>query len=431
MTLNHKSPGLVVLDEPAKGLLSESSAPPPGPNAERRGRYLCLVALLLAALNLRPAVTTMAAVMVDVGAGFGLSDGQMLVLSMLPVLAFGATAPLAGILARRLGVNNAMGWALLVLAFALVARVSVGALLLPATFLSGAAIMVVSVLIPQALKAHKANGWWTGLASVGYGIGAALGAGLIHPVADFVAGSLRLSLGLWSVPAVAAAALMFLATRRIDAESALRGGPDLARPAGGQGSRALLKLLRQPLAIALTGFFGLQALLYFSVTAWLPSLLMSRGVSGADAALMLAWFSIAGFVPTFLMPVLAARPRWLRILPAGIGIAVLLGFLWLMVAEGSQLFAVVGFLGATESAAFGLALALVVLRSSDAPTAGAMSALAQGGGFAMAAGGPLLIGAVHQGTGAWLWPVVLLAAFAALLAVVGLAAVRGRQITLG
>lgn len=403
-------------------------ATPANDRAGLRGRTLCLAALLLAALNLRPAITTVAAVLEDLGAKFGLDDGHVLLLSMLPVLAFGVTAPLAGILARRLGVNNAMGLGLIALGVALVGRMAVPALLLPATFLSGAAIMVVSVLIPQALKAHRANGWWTGLATVGYGVGAALGAGLVHPVADLASGSLNVSLALWSVPALAAAALMFMSTRRLDSDSALGAGLVSVGMKQARGAGAMGQLLGQPLAVALTLFFGLQALLYFSVTSWLPSLLISRGVSSQDAAMMLAWFSVAGFLPTLLMPVLAARPRWLRVLPAGIGVAILVGFVCLMVAPGAALFAVVGYLGAMQSAAFGLGLTLVVMRSSDVRTAGAMSALAQGGGFALAAGGPLLIGAVHQMTDAWLVPLVLMAAAAALLACVGAVAVRGPQV---
>lgn len=424
MTVNNKTPLAKASREPA----SPTRGVVVNDRAELRGRTLCLVALLLAALNLRPAITTVAAVLEDLGAKSGLDDGQVLLLSMLPVLAFGVTAPLAGLLARRVGVNNAMGLGLLALAVALVGRMADPALLLPATFLSGAAIMVVSVLIPQALKAHRANGWWTGLATVGYGVGAALGAGLVHPVANLVSGSLSASLALWSIPALLAAALMFISTRNLGADSALRAGVVPASPHTARGSAVIGQLLRQPLAVALTLFFGLQALLYFSVTSWLPSLLISRGVSAPDAATMLAWFSVAGFVPTLLMPVLAARPRWLRVLPAGIGLAILAGLLGLMFAQGAALVAVVGYLGAMQSAAFGLGLTLVVMRSSDVRTAGAMSALAQGGGFALAAGGPLLIGAVHQSTGAWLWPLVLMAAVATVLAGVGAMVVRGPNV---
>ncbi|WP_081710286.1 MFS transporter [Arthrobacter sp. 35W] len=414
---------MTVLEQTTTATAPVRSAP-----AALRGRTLSLVALLLATLNLRPAITTMAAVLEDAGRHFALDGLQLLLLSMLPVLAFGATAPLAGVLARRIGVERTMGWALTALGAALVARVLAGPLLLPATFASGAAIMVVSVLVPQALKQYGANGWWTGLASVGFGVGAALGAGLIRPLQGLAGGSLETALALWSVPALAAAALVFLAASRN------RQGPAPA-PAGSNrgavsasGPGTLRVLLAQPVAVALMFYFGLQALMYFSVTAWLPSLLVGRGATPADAALMLAWFSVAGVVPTFLMPVLASRPGWLRILPAAIGVAVLAGFLWLMVADGPSLFAVVGFLGAAESAAFGMAVALVVLRSADPATAGAMSALSQGGGFALAAGGPALIGGLHQMTGDWALPVLLLAGFAALLVVAGAAAVRGQQV---
>lgn len=384
------------------------------------GRLLCLIAVFLASLNLRPTVTTVAAVMNEAKIEFALSDGQLLLLGMLPVLAFGLTAPIASILGRRLGVNNAMAWALVALALVLVIRVVNNSLLLPATFAAGAAIMVVSVLAPRALKFHGANGWWTGLASVGFGVGAALGAALVHPLEVISGNSLRWALALWAVPALLAAALVFVSSWRLPRDSEIQN-----RAAAGRSSGTFKKLIRQPVTIAVTCFFGLQALLYFSVTSWLPSLLVDRGVSESEAAMYLAWFSVAGFVPTLLMPVLASKPMWLKVLPAVIGVLILIGFGLLLLASGPALLPVVCFLGAFQSAAFGLGLALIVYRSKDTQTAGEMSSTAQGGGFALAASGPFIIGAIHQTTGGWTWPVVGLAVFAALVVVAGVLSVRG------
>lgn len=365
----------------------------------------------------------MTAVLDDAGRTFSLSGGQLLLLSMLPVLAFGLTAPVAGLLARRVGVNNAMGAALLLLALSLMLRVWGNGLLLPATFIAGSAIMVVSVLLPRALKYHHANGWWTGLVSVGFGIGAALGAGLARPLEAISAGSLRFALAAWSVPALIAGVMVLLSSRRLPKDSGLR-----VTSVGEKPAVSMRALVRQPVAVAVALFFGLQALLYFAMTSWLPSLLIDRGVSAGDAALLLAWFSVAGFVPTLLMPVLAAKPAWLKILPAGIGCAAVLGFVLLLVAQGPALVAVVGFLGAVESAAFGLGLALVVQRSTDAETAGSLSALTQGGGFALAATGPLLVGAIHQATGGWQLPLTLMLGVSVLLALAGFFASRGNAV---
>ena len=75
-------------------------------------------------------------------------------------------------LARRFGAGRAVAVALVVLAAALAVRVLVPALLLPGTFLAGTAIMTASVLVPQIVKANRGTGWWTGLCTMGFGLGA-------------------------------------------------------------------------------------------------------------------------------------------------------------------------------------------------------------------------------------------------------------------
>ncbi|WP_347109824.1 hypothetical protein AAHB33_04115 [Paenarthrobacter sp. S56] len=147
-----------------------------------RRRAFVLLALVLVSINLRPAITTVAGAMSQVHSAFGLDPALLPLLGTLPVLAFGVSGAIAPWLARRVGTGAAVAIALLVLAAALLLRVLVPPLLLPGTFLAGTAIMTASVLVPQIVKANHGTGWWTGLCTMGFGLGAALGAGLVQPL---------------------------------------------------------------------------------------------------------------------------------------------------------------------------------------------------------------------------------------------------------
>lgn len=383
---------------------------------------LVLLALVLVSVNLRPAITTIAGVMNQLQGAFSLDPGLLPLLGTLPVLAFGVSGPIGPWLAKRMGTGRAVALALLVLAAALFLRVVVPALLLPGTFLAGMAIMTSSVLVPQIVKANRGTGWWTGLCTMGFGLGAALGAGLVQPLEQAFGGSLTWALAVWAVPALIGAVLIQRSGGR--PTSAIDPQTTVTAPATLPPTPAT-PLRKQRTAWAVTAFFGLQAMLYFAITSWLAVYLVSKGLSAADAAALLAWFSLAGLPASLLAPVLASRPAILRIMAPGLGLSVAVALVGVLAAPAELLFPVVGVLGVVQSAGFGLAMALVVIRSAGPQTAGRLSAMSQGLGFALASLGPLLAGLLHTWTGGWEVTFWALAAEAVVLAAAGFLAIRG------
>jgi len=384
---------------------------------------LALIALVMVSVNLRPAITTVAGVMNQVPGVFSLDPSLLPVLGTLPVLAFGISGPIGPWLAQRLGTGRAVAVALLVLAAALVIRATVPALLLPGTFLAGMAIMTASVLVPQIVKANRGTGWWTGLCTMGFGLGAALGAGLVQPLEQAFGGNLASALAVWAVPALIGAFVIHRSGGRPTAApttaGTVTGATDVVTP-----------LRKQRTAWAVTAFFGLQAMLYFAITSWLAVYLVSRGLAQADAAALLAWFSLAGLPASLLAPVLAGRPGILRIMAPGLGLSVAAALLGVLMAPVELQFLAVGVLGIVQSAGFGLAMALVVIRSDGPQSAGRLSAMSQGFGFALASLGPLGAGVLHAMTGGWALTFWALAAEAVVLAGAGFFAIRGPLVSL-
>jgi MFS transporter, CP family, cyanate transporter len=407
---------------------------------------LVLLALVLVSVNLRPAITTVAGVMAQVPGAFGLDPALLPLLGTLPVLAFGVSGPIGPWLARRLGTGRAVAVALLVLAAALIVRSTVPTLLLPGTFLAGMSIMTASVLVPQIVKANRGTGWWTGLCTMGFGLGAALGAGLVQPLELAFGGNLASALAVWAVPALIGAFLIHRSGGRPTAALASSRHVTTAVGAAAVGATAVgapgapsdippsdvsAPLRRQRTAWAVTAFFGLQAMLYFAITSWLAVYLVSRGLGPADAAALLAWFSLAGLPASLLAPVLASRPAILRILAPGLGLSVAAALLGVLAAPAELQFLAVGILGVVQSAGFGLGMALMVIRSAGPESAGKLSAMSQGFGFALASLGPLLAGLLHEITGGWEVTFCVLAAEAVVLAVAGFFAIRGPLVSVG
>jgi CP family cyanate transporter-like MFS transporter len=101
---------------------------------------------------------------------------------------------------------------------------------------------------------------------------AAVAAGSTVPIGALLGYGWRGALAAWAVPAVLALLAWLPYTR-------VRNPP----PAAGPGGRALL---RSALAWQVTLFFGLQALSFYAVLAWLPSVYRDHGYSPAAAGLL-------------------------------------------------------------------------------------------------------------------------------------------------
>lgn len=69
-----------------------------------------------------------------------------------------------------------------------------------------------------------------------------------------------------------------------------------------------------------------------------------------------------------------------------------------------------------------------VARSGDAVTASRLSGMAQTVGYLLAAAGPLAVGAVHQATGSWTVPIVLVLCVCAAALGAGLLAAGDRRV---
>src|SRR5215203_4201638 len=178
--------------------------------ARRRGGLVFLVAaIVVVALNQRPAVVGVAPVLTDLRADTGLSSAMAGLLTTLPVLCFGAFAPVAPRLARRFGLESAVAASLVLLAAGIALRLlSPVALLYAGSLLAGAAIALANVLLPAYVKREFARpGAVMGAYSASLNVGAAAGAALTVPLASALGLDWRAALGLWLVLAVAALAL--------------------------------------------------------------------------------------------------------------------------------------------------------------------------------------------------------------------------------
>lgn len=363
-------------------------------------------------------------VLAQIRTSLHLSGIEASLLTAVPVFFFGLCAPAAPALLRRFGVNRTVLAALAVVLLGTVVRLGPSwTTLLIGTALLGAGIAVANVLLPVLVKLHFPGrvGPITGLYTMTLNLAAAAAAGSIVPLSGAFGHSWRAGLAVWSIP-VAAALLCWgvLASRRQGQATT-----------GGHALRAghPLSLLRNRRARAVVFFTASQSVIYYSILSWLPSIYQDHGISPLNAGILLSVTTLIGAPVALLLPSLAARARDQRryvIVVAGCAAAGLFGLL-LAPATAPYLWAIL--LGIGQGGAFPLALTFFVLRTTHAAQTATLSMVSQTIAYLLAALGPLAMGTLHDGTGSWTVPIMVLISCLCIEVLTGLRAARAGQIT--
>jgi MFS transporter, CP family, cyanate transporter len=389
--------------------------------APATGGWLLAVAIVLAAANLRPAVASVGPVLDDIRLDLGLTGAAASALVSLPIVCFGVGALVAPRLARRFGSEITLVAVFAATTVGLTLRLVPDVVsLFAGTLLAGAAIAIANVLVPALVKREFAarTGLMMGLyisAMVGGGSAAA---GFTVPITEALGQEWRLGLAVWAIPAVLAFAvwLAMTALRR------RRSVPD------DRTSDVPASLVRDPLAWQVTAFMGLQALSFFAVLSWLPSVYRSYGMSPEAAGQLLSVMLILAVPTALILPNLLTRSTqqsgWSVVTVTFIGA----GLLGLLVAPRAYPYLWTILIGIGMGAGFPLALTLAVLRSRSAQDAAQLSAMSQSVGYALAAIGPLVFGLLHDLSDNWVVPLVFLLALLVPQAVVGFGAGRAMYV---
>lgn len=393
-------------NRPADDLLIDAEPQePPSPGRGRETLWL-LLALVLVAINLRPALSSLAPVLRQAQQDTGMGSASAGLLTTLPVLCLGLFAPLAPRLAARFGTERIVLWVLLLLATGIVLRGMLGlAGLFAGTLISGACIGIIGVLLPGIVKREFPGqaDIMTGVYTMALCFGAALAAGATVPLAGAM-GHWTLALSFWALPALLAA---------------LFWRPQLARahahPLPPRDGRSLL---RDPLAWHVTLYMGLQSSLAYCVFGWLAVILQDRGVPAVESGLIVSVSVMIQLLSALGAPWIARRHRDQRAMIVTVLLFTLAGLMGCLYAPTDALLPWAVMLGLGQGGTFSMALSLIVLRAPDAPTAARLSGMAQGFGYALASLGPLLLGLVHDLThdwrdAGWLFGGIILAALLA------------------
>jgi CP family cyanate transporter-like MFS transporter len=381
-----------------------------------RYAWFGVVAVAAIAIILRPGATSIGPVLAEITHGLGLSATVAGALTALPGFCFAIAGATAVTLSNKLGTAGALTLGVAAAAIGLLARSLVSnqvaflALSVLALLGAGMGNILVPVFIKRFYPLRQS------VLMMVYVVGLTTGAtvpGLVTPLLVSTPGGWRTALGVWGVISAVAVVPWVVLTVRERRMTGAAMGP----------RSSILSVIRSRRALGLALFFGVQSMQAYVTFGWLAQILRDSGVSASTASLLLSYYSALGFPAALIMPIVVARSRDLRPFVVVFAIFLATGFsgLWLAPLWSPilwvTLISVAGF-------SFPMALALITARTRDPHVTGGLSGLTQSVGYIFSGLGPLLVGILHEVTGGWSVPLLMIAGSAVLLLLGGLAIAR-------
>lgn len=381
----------------------------------RWSKFILLTGIILVATNLRAPITSVGPVVPQIQNALRLSNTLAGLITTIPLLAFALLSPVASKLAEKWRIENLLWAAIWAIGLGLLIRASSNtALLFTGAALVGCGIAFGNVLVPPFIKHRfpRKIGLVTGIYSVAMNITASLASGFSIAIGHWTGQGWKGSIGVWLIFSLIAIAFWIPQLKRRADEA----------PADRSAARQRLgtSMLRSRLAWYITIFMGLQSLLFYCCVAWLPVVLQDWGMASGASGWALSFIQFTQLPVVFVGPIIAGRLKNHTPLLWFIGGTLALSLLLIIGWRTQFIIPAVILFGLGTGLAFSVVMMWFVLRTGTTRDAARISGMAQSFGYALAAVGPPLFGALYDWAGNWETPFFLLVAATIVLYITGI-----------
>ena len=262
---------------------------------KRTNPVLLTLAIILTSCIIKTPLTAVASLLDRIQADLGLSSSAAGLLNSLPLLAFAIVSLFISQLAQHCGAGRVCFAGMACSAVGILCCAALGkAGLYGGMILIGISIAVGSVLLPAVIKAYFPTkiGPMTSIFATAMPVMPGIAGGVSVPLAKAV--SWNFSLGIWAVVALIAM-LLWLPNLRCSIVAEQKSTGSAVRRSG--------------ISWWITLHCGISALLFYSLLAWVATIVQSKGVDAQTAGFYSSLFVLIGIPVSFVIPILANRMR--------------------------------------------------------------------------------------------------------------------------
>lgn len=384
---------------------------------------IIVLGIIFFAANLRAPITSVGPVIGEISEYLSLSKTAAGLITTIPLLAFGIMSGLVPKISERYGMELILLLSLIILGIGLGVR-SLGVIspLYIGSILIGIAITFGNVLMPAFIKVNfpKSIGSIMGIYTVAMILSAALAGGFSIKIGKWTNIGWQASIGIWIILAIIGAMLWLPQLKnkksKQDAEQA-------------KSEKLKINLYKSKIAWAITIFMGLQSLLFYCYSAWLPKVTQDWGLPAEAAGWIPSYIQFAQLPVTFIGSIIATRMRNQVLLSGITGISTILGITGFLIFKTQFILTWCILLGIGSGLAFTLCMLFFVLRTQSTLQAAKLSGMAQSIGYLIAATGPPIFGAIFDLYSSWTLSFLFLLFLSIVLLITGLMAGKDRYIS--
>lgn len=380
----------------------------------KKEKTLIILGIIFISFNLRAPITAVGSVVDMIKSQYNLSSGMAGFITTLPLIAFAVVSPFVSKISQKFGYGKTMGLGLLfILAGEIVRSYTNSVGLFIGTALLGIGIAIGNVLIPSIIKLKFSQrvGMMTSIYTSCMCIFAAVGAGISVPLAKGLDLGWKNSLASWFILTVVTLVIWI---PQLKADKANNKNISVSQ-------EKYTSIWKSSTAWWVTLFMGTQSLLFYSLVAWLPTIITSKGLTSGFAGTMALTFQLIAIPATLIIPILCDKFKSQRGLAVVTCIIYISGMLLFLTGKSSVaiVFAVL-LMSLGMGGSISLSIAFISLRSPNALRASQLSGMSQSAGYLLAAVGPILMGTIFDITESWSIPIIIFAVLIIFLAFCGI-----------
>ena len=373
---------------------------------KRKEIILIILGIIFISFNLRAPITAVGSVVEMIKEEYMLSSGMAGFITTLPLIAFAIVSPFVAKLSHNWGYGKTMGLGLVFILIGELVRsyTNVSGLFIGTAFL-GIGIALGNVLIPSIIKLKFPDrvGLITSIYTSSMIIFAAIGAGVSVPLAKGLNLGWRNALASWFILTVITLVIWLPQLK-------VKGNINLNKiDAHDINSQLSSKSIwKSPLAWSVTLFMGLQSFLFYSLVAWLPTIIVSKGMMDSFAGTMALTFQLMGIPTALIIPILCDKFKSQRGLVIIICLFYISGMSLFLFSQSQILILISVLLMALGmGGSISLAIAFISLRTPNSKRASELSGMSQSTGYLLAAAGPILMGIIYDTFKSWSLPIII------------------------
>lgn len=383
-------------------------------------RVWIIIGIIFISFNLRAPITAVGSLVDLIKDDINLSNSMAGFITTVPLIVFAILSPFVSRLSTRFGYGTSMFFGLIFILLGEIIRsyTNIYGLFL-GTAVIGLGIAIGNVLIPSIIKLKfpREIGRMTSIYTTSLVVSAAVGAGISIPLATGLNLGWRNALAVWGLLALVSILIWIpqLKEQKEDGDTS----PSIKK----EKIESSSSIWKSSLAWSVTLFMGVQSLVFFSLVAWLPTIIRSKGLSLSFAGNMALLYQLIGIPATLIYPILAGRYKDQKNLSTINAAIYLVGFLILFFSQsGAGLALSTVFLGLGMGGSISLSIAFISMRAPNSQRAAELSGMSQSTGYLLAAVGPILLGYIFDRSRNWTMPILILIISIFILFLLGLKA---------